>query len=70
MGTPKIVVRELVFGFSVALFDPRLPEAPNGGPVVRVRCLFRLRQQLLENGFLRGPIVPRIRSDETSSRIR
>ncbi len=57
-SAPKVVIRELVFRFGVALFDPRPPEMLDGVPVVGIECLFRFRQQLLANVFLHGSILP------------
>jgi hypothetical protein len=57
-STPEIVIRELVFCFGVALFDPWLPEVHDGVPVIGIECLFRFRQQLLAKAFLHGSILP------------
>src|SRR5205823_11049063 len=57
-STPEVVIRELVFGFGVALFDPWLPKAHDGVPVIGIERLFRFRQQLLAKSLLHGSIVP------------
>jgi hypothetical protein len=57
-STPEIVIRELVFSFGVALFDPWLPEAHDSVPVIGIKCLFRFCQQLLTKGFLHVSILP------------
>src|SRR5438874_7944045 len=47
-----IVVRELVFRFGVALFDPRLPETHDGVPIIDIERFFCFRQQFLTKEFL------------------
>jgi hypothetical protein len=51
------VIRELVFCFGVALFDPWLPEVHDGVPVIAIERLFRFRQQFLAKAVLHESIL-------------